>query len=104
MQASDGRKITSLNYEKMIKPGNVVIFDVAAIENPTHRNLAIADVLRGVAAAQDQLYDAAQVGQKPKTVIIIEEAHEFVGAGRAKQLPMVMEQLQCIARRGRKRW
>ncbi|HQR08940.1 MAG TPA: ATP-binding protein [Gemmatales bacterium] len=102
--AADGRKITSLNYVNMLKPGHVVIFDVAAVDNPTHRNLAIADVLRGVAAAQDQLYDAAAAGQKPKTVIIIEEAHEFVGAGRARQLPMVMEQLQRIARRGRKRW
>jgi hypothetical protein len=103
-KAADGRKITSLDYLRMIKPGHVVIFDVAAIDNPTHRNLAIADVLRGVAAAQDQLYEAAEPGKKPKTVIIIEEAHEFVGAGRAKQLPMVMEQLQRIARRGRKRW
>lgn len=102
--AADGRKITSLNYVNMIKPGHVVIVDVAAIDNPTHRNLAIADVLRGVAAAQDQLYEVAETGKKPKTVIIIEEAHEFVGAGRARQLPMVMEQLQRIARRGRKRW
>jgi hypothetical protein len=102
--APEEKKITSIHYERMIESGRVVIFDVAAVENPAHRNLAIADVLRGVAAAQDKLYAERPAGQKPKTVIIIEEAHEFVGAGRVKQLPMVMEQLQRIARRGRKRW
>jgi hypothetical protein len=54
--------------------------------------------------AQDALYAAAEPGHKPKTVILIEEAHEFVSAGRVRQMPTLFEQIQRIARRGRKRW
>jgi DNA helicase HerA-like ATPase len=103
-QAKDGREITALDYRKMLAPGRVLLFDVAGLEAPAQRNLAIADVLRGVMAAQDELYEAAQADQKPKTVVVIEEAHEFLTAGRQRQLPAVLEQIHRIARRGRKRW
>jgi hypothetical protein len=103
-RATDGRAIESLDYERMLKPGRVLIYDLAGLESPAHRNLAISDVLRGVITAQDRLYDAAPVEQKPKTVVIIEEAHEFVSAERLAQLPAVFGQIQRIARRGRKRW
>jgi uncharacterized protein len=102
--AKDGRPITSLDYKKMLGPGRVLLFDVAGLDAPPHRNLAIADVLRGVMAAQDELYEAAPADRKPKTVVIVEEAHEFVSANRLKQMPTLFEQLNRIARRGRKRW
>jgi DNA helicase HerA-like ATPase len=102
--ARDGLPITSLNYRKMLGPGRVLLFDLAGLDAPAHRNLAISDVLRGVMDAQDALYEGAPVEKKPKTVIVIEEAHEFVSAGRVKQMPTLFEQIQRIARRGRKRW
>lgn len=100
----DGQKITSLDYRKMLGPGRVLLFDLAGLDAPSHRNLAISDVLRGVMEAQDALYEAAAAEDKPKTVIVIEEAHEFVSANRVKQMPTLFEQIQRIARRGRKRW
>ena len=100
----DGRKIESLHYEKMVAPGRVLIFDLAGLESPAHRNLAISDLLRGVIEAQDRLYEAAPAEKKPKTVVVIEEAHEFVSAERVSQMPAVFGQIQRIARRGRKRW
>jgi hypothetical protein len=100
----DGVAISSLDYRKMLAPGRVLLFDLAGVDNPAHRNLAISDVLRGVMEAQDALYEAAPEGEKPKTVVIIEEAHEFVSAGRMQQMPTLFEQIQRIARRGRKRW
>jgi DNA helicase HerA-like ATPase len=102
--AGDGLAISSLDYRRMLEPGRVLIFDLAGMDSPPHRNLAISDVLRGVMEAQDALYAAADPGQKPRTVILIEEAHEFVSAGRVKQMPTLFEQIQRIARRGRKRW
>jgi DNA helicase HerA-like ATPase len=103
-KARDGLEIRSLDYGKMVGPGRVLIFDLAGLESPAQRNLAISDLLRGVMAAQDARYEAAAADAKPKTVVIVEEAHEFVSAERVKQMPTLFEQIQRIARRGRKRW
>jgi hypothetical protein len=102
--AADGRSITSLNYRDMVRPGRVLVFDMRGVDAPQHRNLAIADLLRGVMDAQDELYAAAPADRKPKMAIIIEEAHEFVSGNRIKQMPTLYAQIERIARRGRKRW
>lgn len=101
---ADGKKIESLHYDKMLAAGRVLVFDLAGLESPAHRNLAISDLLRGVIDAQDRLYALAPPEKKPKTVVVIEEAHEFVSAERVSQMPAVFGQIQRIARRGRKRW
>jgi hypothetical protein len=88
----------------MLAPGRVLIFDMQGLDSPQHRNLTISDLLRGITDAQEELYAAAPADNKPKTAIIIEEAHEFVSAERIKQMPTLFNQIQRIARRGRKRW
>jgi len=102
--ASDGKKITTLDYQRMLSPGNVVVVDMHGLDSPHHRNLAISELLRGVMEAQDVLYTEAPPDKKPKTVIIIEEAHEFLSGRRLQQMPSLSEQIHRIARRGRKRW
>jgi hypothetical protein len=102
--AADGRPITSLNYRDMVRPGRVLLFDLQGVDAPQHRNLAISDLLRGVMEAQDALYATAPADGKPKTVILIEEAHEFVSGERIKQMRTLYSQIERIARRGRKRW
>lgn len=102
--AEDEKKISSLNYCKMLKPGNVVVLDIHGLESPEHRNLAISELLRGVMDAQDTLYRKAPSDKKPKTVVIVEEAHEFLSGRRLQQMPLLSEQIHRIARRGRKRW
>jgi DNA helicase HerA-like ATPase len=100
----DEKAITSLKYQEMLAPGRVLIFDMQGLDSPQHRNLAISDLLRGVTEAQEDLYARAGPNSKPKTAIIIEEAHEFVSDERIKQMPTLFNQIQRIARRGRKRW
>jgi DNA helicase HerA-like ATPase len=100
----DGRTISTLDYGKMLSPGHVVVVDMHGLESPHHRNLAISELLRGVMDAQDKLYSEAAADKKPKTVIVIEEAHEFVSGKRLQQMPSLAEQIHRIARRGRKRW
>ena len=58
----------------------------------------------GVSWRQDILYAKAPADKKPKTVIIVEEAHEFLSGRRLQQMPSLSEQIHRIARRGRKRW
>ena len=103
-QPGDKGEITSLDYTRMVKPGRTLIFDMHGLDSPQHRNLAISDLLRGIIETQEQLYADAPPDKKPKTAIIIEEAHEFVSAQRVKQMPTLFAQIERIARRGRKRW
>jgi DNA helicase HerA-like ATPase len=103
-KASDHQEIIALDYSKMISPGRVVVLDMHGLDSPQHRNLAISELLRGVMETQDALYAAAPAEKKPKTVIVIEEAHEFVSDQRLKQMPTLADQIHRIARRGRKRW
>src|SRR5262249_49168266 len=92
-EGPDKKKITTLNYEKMLGPGHVVVVDMHGLESPHHRNLAISELLRGVMEAQDALYGRALAESKPKTVIIIEEAHEFLSGRRLQQMPSLSEQI-----------
>lgn len=70
------------------------------------RNLAIAQLLRGVQLAQEKSYQAAVASNRSPVpvVIIIEEAHEFLSTERIKRMPILFEQVARLARRGRKRW
>jgi hypothetical protein len=104
IQAPDGKEISTLKYHKMLAPGNVIVVDMHGLDSPQHRNLAISELLRGVMEAQDALYAAAPMDNKPKTVIVIEEAHEFVSGSRLQQMPTLADRIHRIARRGRKRW
>lgn len=70
------------------------------------RNLVIAELLRGVQAQQELSYRAAVVeGRQPTpTLVLIEEAHEFLSAQRIQKMEVLFQQVARIARRGRKRW
>jgi hypothetical protein len=55
---------------------------------------------------QDENYKAAIARNETpnRTVVVIEEAHEFLSAERIRQMPVLFQQVARIARRGRKRW
>ena len=80
-ESSAGRP---LSYEQMLQPGRVNIIDLSDLENTDVRNLAIAEILRGIELFQRRRYEEAQEsGEKPlSTNVIIEEAHEFLSAKR----------------------
>jgi DNA helicase HerA-like ATPase len=75
-------------------------------------NLVIADLLMGVMDAQDEAYDVYERAQREgheatrpaRVLVIVEEAHEFLSAGRRESMEHLLEQVSRIARRGRKRW
>lgn len=102
----DNRAADPLPFDAMLQPGQTTIVDLSDSESTMINNLAIANLLQGIANAQEQAYRrATAAGASPTpVVIIIEEAHEFLSSERVKQMPTLFEQVARIARRGRKRW
>jgi len=95
-----------LTYKDLTRPGKVSIIDLSDTDSPQVNNLVIAEFLRGLMEAQNENYDEAAKQGTPqcRTMIIIEEAHEFLSAERVRQMPVLYQQVARIARRGRKRW
>jgi hypothetical protein len=103
----DHRKARPLDYRSLLTPGHVSIFDLSDTDSPLLNNLVIADLLRGAQRKQDENYQASQSPQGPaltKTLIIVEEAHEFLSEERLAAMPHLFQQVARIAKRGRKRW
>jgi DNA helicase HerA-like ATPase len=102
----DNPNAQPLNYRELTKPGQVSIIDLSDTDSPRINNLVIAEILRGIQQQQDANYTAAEkAGKQPgRTMVVIEEAHEFLSAERIKQMPVLFQQVARIARRGRKRW
>jgi hypothetical protein len=45
----------------MLQPGRVNLIDLSDVENMDVRNLAIAEMLRGILMRQQDIYDAASI-------------------------------------------
>lgn len=101
-----------LNYKGLLKPGAVSVIDLSDATVSELTNIVIADLLRGVQGAQDKAYQEYEKGKKvgrdvpppTRTVVIIEEAHEFLSAERIEKTKILFQQVARIAKRGRKRW
>ncbi|CAA9559274.1 MAG: Bipolar DNA helicase HerA [uncultured Thermomicrobiales bacterium] len=97
-----------LDLDALLAPGRVNIFDLSDIDGTDLRNIVIADLLRGVQAAQERRYAAYESHGDPegppRTLVIIEEAHEFLARNRVASMPVLFSQVERIAKRGRKRW
>jgi uncharacterized protein len=96
----------SVDYRSLLTPGRVSVIDLSDTDSPQLNNLVIADILRGLQETQEQLYQkAVKTGNDiVPTLIVIEEAHEFLSAARIRQMPVLFEHVARIAKRGRKRW
>jgi DNA helicase HerA-like ATPase len=101
-----------LNYKRLLKPGALSVIDLSDASVSELTNIVIADLLRGVQVAQDQTYLDYEKGKKEgrdvsvptRTLVIIEEAHEFLSAERIEKTKILFQQVARIAKRGRKRW
>ena len=102
----DVRNAPAVDYAGMLTPGRVSVIDLSDTDSPQLNNLVIADILRGLQDAQEVRYQKAASEGTPvvPTLIIIEEAHEFLSANRIAQMPVLFQQVARIAKRGRKRW
>jgi DNA helicase HerA-like ATPase len=107
--ASDGAK--ALNYKSLLQPGKLSVIDLSDSGMSELNNIVIADLLRGVQDAQDELYQSYEHAKKVNgqaaipngALIIIEEAHEFMSEERVDKMRTLFEQVARIAKRGRKR-
>lgn len=101
-----------LIYKDLLKPGAVSVIDLSDAGLSELTNIVIADLLRGVQNAQDDAYQEYEKAKKAnpnaapptRTLIIIEEAHEFLSDERIDKTRNLFEQVARIAKRGRKRW
>ena len=95
-----------MDYGRMVRPGAVSVVDLSDMEAAELRNLVIADVMRGVEEAQEEAFGAAARSGSglPRTLVVVEEAHEFLSAERVRRMPNLFQKVSRIARRGRKRW
>lgn len=98
--------VQSIDYNNLVRPGVVSIIDLSDMEAPDLRNLVIADIIRGVEQAQEKAFDAAarSGAMLPRTLVVVEEAHEFLSAERVRRMPNLFQTVSRIAKRGRKRW
>lgn len=106
LRVFDQRGAPPLDPTTLVVPGQVSIIDLSDTESPELNNMAIASLLRGIQRAQEAMYEAAaRAGRPPvRTLVVIEEAHEFLSAARIERMPVLFEQVERIAKRGRKRW
>ncbi|HJT59209.1 MAG TPA: ATP-binding protein [Ktedonobacteraceae bacterium] len=106
LKVFDNPNAKPLTYKDLTSAGKVSIIDLSDTDMPVVNNLVIAEFLRGLLEAQDEIYTLAEKEGKtqPRTMVIIEEAHEFLSSERIAQMPILYQQVARIARRGRKRW
>jgi DNA helicase HerA-like ATPase len=102
----DNPHASPINAQALLEPGHVAIIDLSDTESPDLNNLVIASILRSVQQAQEALYKATEQDDDspPRTLVIIEEAHEFLASERIERMPHLFAQVSRIAKRGRKRW
>jgi uncharacterized protein len=99
--------IPYLNVDDLLQAKRLSVFDVSET-NDTARNIAIAYLLQ---ALFDRVIDIARDAPlhpggpgRPPVLVVIEEVHTFVSRASAARMRAVLDQLQVISRRGRKRW
>jgi uncharacterized protein len=98
--------VRPINYADLVRPGRLSVVDLSDTGFSELNNLVIADLLRGLQAAQDDAYAKFEAGgaAPPRVLIVIEEAHEFLSDERIDKTPVLFQQVGRIAKRGRKRW
>jgi hypothetical protein len=103
----DGAGGTFVRYREMLQAGRLSVVDLSDTGLSELSNIAVADVLRGIQEEQERAYrafEAGKAGPPTRVLIVIEEAHEFLGAERVDRTPHLFSQVARIAKRGRKRW
>jgi DNA helicase HerA-like ATPase len=101
-----------MEYGTLLAPGAVSVIDLSDSGMSELNNIVIADLLRGIQDAQEDAYRRYEQAKKAsrsadlptRTLIIIEESHEFLSVERIEKLNNLFEQVARIAKRGRKRW
>jgi DNA helicase HerA-like ATPase len=99
--------IPYLPVENLLVSGRLSVLDVSETDDSS-RNIAIAYILQ---CLFDKVIETP-VGEnipgtsipRPKVLVVIEEVHTFVSRQSVSKMRAVLDNLQTISRRGRKRW
>jgi len=96
-----------LPVNDLLVPGRVSVFDVSETDDRS-RNIAIAYILQSLFATVTETAVGETIPDtdvpRPKILIVIEEVHTFVSKQSVDKMKSVLDSLQTISRRGRKRW
>ena len=98
--------VPELPVSDLLVSGRLSVLDVSETDDRS-RNLAIAYTLQ---ALFEQVIETAEGdampsgGVRPRVLVVIEEVHTFVSRATAARMRSVLDNLQIISRRGRKRW
>lgn len=96
-----------LPINELMVGGRVSVLDVSETDDRS-RNIAIAFVLQSLfnkvtETAVGETIPHTEVA-RPKILLVIEEVHTFVSKQSINKMKSVLDNLQTISRRGRKRW
>jgi len=95
-----------LPIRDLLRPGRLSVLDVSETDDRS-RNIAISYLLQALfeqVIATDVGETMPGGGSRPRLLVVIEEVHTFVSRATAGRMRSVIDQLQVISRRGRKRW
>jgi DNA helicase HerA-like ATPase len=96
-----------LDINELLVGGRVSVFDVSETDDRS-RNIAIAYILQSLFDKVTELEVGETIPEtgvpRPKILLVIEEVHTFVSKQSVDKMKSVLDSLQTISRRGRKRW
>jgi DNA helicase HerA-like ATPase len=95
-----------LPVDKLMVGGRLSVLDVSETDDRS-RNIAIAYTLQSLfnSVIETSVGDAMPNGfPRPKVLVVIEEVHTFVSRNNVVKMRSVLDNMQIISRRGRKRW
>jgi uncharacterized protein len=96
-----------LEINQLLVPGRLSVLDVSETDDRS-RNIGISYLLQALFEAvlrtpKDDLIAGTNT-RRPPLLLVLEEVHTFVSRKSVGQMRAVLDQLQIISRRGRKRW
>jgi len=96
-----------LRVADLLAPGRLSVLDVSETDDRS-RNIAIAYLLQSLFDQVVRVERGQPVPgtnyRRPPVLVVLEEVHTFVSRTTASRMRAVLDQLQIISRRGRKRW
>lgn len=95
-----------LPIQEMLVGKRLSVLDVSETDDRS-RNIAIAYVLQSLFNKVIEYpvgHNMSNGVPRPKVMVVLEEVHTFVSRSSASKMRAVLDNLQLISRRGRKRW
>ncbi len=106
LDGKDTTTVQELPINELLSGGRLSVLDVSETDDRS-RNLAIAYVLQELFKQVITIPKGSPMASgkpRPPLLVVIEEVHTFVSRAAAPKMRAVLDSLQIISRRGRKRW